>query len=72
MNICQPLIIGVTGHSEQQYIKETIFSGMNQVFTKPVKKEIVKEIVNMVGYPIESEWNYMLLWIYIIIYNNLF
>jgi hypothetical protein len=55
MNICQPLIIGVTGHSEQQYIKETIFSGMNQVFTKPVKKEIVKEIVNMVGYPIESE-----------------
>ena len=38
----QPLIIAVTGHSEQQYVKKAIFSGMNQVFTKPVKGELVK------------------------------
>ena len=46
----QPLIIAVTGHSEEQYVRKAIYSGMNQVFTKPVKGELVKQLVEMIGY----------------------
>ena len=38
----QPLIIAVTGHTEEQYVRKAIFSGMNQVFTKPVRGELIK------------------------------
>ncbi len=31
-NIDQPIIAGVTGHSEQEYMNEAIKSGMNIVF----------------------------------------
>jgi CheY-like chemotaxis protein len=47
----QPLIIAVTGHTEQQYVKKAICSGMNQVFTKPVRGDLIKELVTLIGYP---------------------
>ena len=43
--IPQPLIIAVTGHSEKQYIKKAINSGMNQVLSKPIKGEILKKLI---------------------------
>ena len=33
----QPLIIGVTGHVEQEYITKALESGMKKVFKKPLK-----------------------------------
>ncbi len=46
----QPLIIAVTGHSEEQYVRKAIYSGMNQVFTKPVKGELVKKLCEIIEY----------------------
>ena len=42
-NIEQPIICGVTGHAEQSYIKRSIESGMNQVFSKPVDKGLLRK-----------------------------
>ena len=42
--IPQPLIIAVTGHSEKQYVRKAINAGMNQVLSKPVKGEILKNL----------------------------
>lgn len=43
--LSQPIIIGVTGHTEQQYVNYAIKSGMNQVLSKPVKKEALMGIL---------------------------
>jgi len=49
----QPLIVAVTGHTEQVYIKKCETSGMNKVFSKPVdivslKKFLVdKQIISI-------------------------
>ena len=32
----QPLIFGVTGHVEKEYITRAIESGMNKVYSKPL------------------------------------
>jgi len=34
--IPQPYIAAVTGHTEEQYIKQALDSGMNKVFSKPI------------------------------------
>jgi len=34
-NILQPIIIGVTGHTEDSYIQRALDSGMNEVLFKP-------------------------------------
>ena len=44
-NIPQPIIIGITGHIEPVYVKRSINSGMNLVFSKPVNNELLKKII---------------------------
>ena len=34
-DILQPIIIGVTGHTEDSYIQRALDSGMNEVLFKP-------------------------------------
>ena len=41
-NLKQPIIAGLTGHVEQSYVRRSIESGMNQVLSKPVKINILK------------------------------
>lgn len=38
-NMKQPIIIAVTGHTEQMYIRKAIKCGMNKVLSKPVEFE---------------------------------
>ena len=40
----QPIITALTGHTEQQYIDKAIESGMNQVLSKPVKIDVLKDL----------------------------
>ena len=49
----QPIISAVTGHSEQSYIDLAIESGMNQVLSKPIKAELLKDLLLRLDYPIE-------------------
>ena len=46
----QPIICGVTGHVEQSYIERMIKSGMNQVFSKPISKDLLKLILIKLNY----------------------
>ena len=49
--IVQPLIIGVTGHTESEYISRALDSGMNQVLSKPLngnKLKIILKILNKI------------------------
>ena len=41
--IDQPIICGLTGHVEHSYIKRSVESGMNQVFSKPIKLKLIKK-----------------------------
>lgn len=44
-NINQPVILAVTGHTEPNYVKRAIDSGMNQVLSKPINASILKKIM---------------------------
>ena len=46
----QPIISAVTGHTEQLYVDKAISSGMNQVLSKPVPLEILKDLVTKLKY----------------------
>ena len=46
MNIEQPIISAVTGHTEQSYIDRAIQAGMNQILSKPVKHDVINGIIN--------------------------
>jgi CheY-like chemotaxis protein len=48
LNIRQPIIVAVTGHTEPEYVKTAIESGMNMVLSKPVDKEVLKKIIHKV------------------------
>ena len=50
MNLPQPIISAVTGHSEQSYVRRSILSGMNQVLSKPVDVKVLKFIADQLGY----------------------
>lgn len=41
----QPIIIGVTGHVLEKYKKDGIDAGMDQVYSKPLYAEKMKEIL---------------------------
>ena len=41
MDLPQPIITGITGHIEPAYVKRSINSGMNQVFSKPVNNDLL-------------------------------
>lgn len=38
----QPIISGLTGHVEESYVQRSIESGMNQVLSKPVNINLLK------------------------------
>ena len=40
----QPIISAVTGHTEQEYLNKAFLSGMNQVLSKPVNHELLKDL----------------------------
>lgn len=46
-NIEQPIIAGVTGHSDQKFFKIAFESGMNIVFEKTlIPDKVLKELIN--------------------------
>ena len=44
-NISQPIVSGITGHTEPAFVKRSFNSGMNQVLSKPVNNELLRDIV---------------------------
>jgi len=46
LGIAQPIILAVTGHTEQHYVQRAIDCGMNQVFSKPLRGDLLKNILN--------------------------
>ena len=50
MDIEQPLICGVTGHIEQEYINRAIKNGMNYVYSKPLNLNIFKKLLKKMNY----------------------
>ena len=40
----------MTGHCEQEYVNKAILSGMNQVLSKPVKIEVLKNLIKNIGF----------------------
>jgi len=46
----QPIIIAVTGHCEDSYVKRAIASGMNEVSSKPVDLKLIKEVLIKLKY----------------------
>lgn len=50
LELDQPIISAVTGHTEQSYVDKAINSGMNQVLSKPVTSQILQDLVRMLGY----------------------
>jgi CheY-like chemotaxis protein len=40
-DLIQPIIIAVTGHVEQSYIRKAYMNGMNQVVSKPINDKLL-------------------------------
>ena len=49
LNLPQPIITAVTGHTEQTYVDRAFDSGMNQVFNKPVDVDLLKYTIQKIG-----------------------
>ena len=49
-NLKQPIITGVTGQTEQEYVNRAIENGMNSVLSKPINLELVKMILANMNY----------------------
>ena len=45
LEIEQPIICGVTGHTEEEYINKCIKYGMNKVYSKPLNYILIKELL---------------------------
>ena len=50
----QPIIVAITGLTEDSHVTEAINSGMNQVLSKPVSGQVLGRIINQVGFPMDS------------------
>jgi CheY-like chemotaxis protein len=48
--ILQPIIIAVTGHTENEYIEKALDSGMNEVIFKPCMSEEIFQITDKIGF----------------------
>ena len=44
-NLLQPMIVAVTGHYENEYIKKAWSHQMDELIPKPVNIEVIKEIL---------------------------
>ena len=49
-NIRQPIITATTGHVEPMYVDKAFESGMNQVLSKPVSKELLGSLLKKLFY----------------------
>ncbi len=56
-NELKPYIIGVTSNNDPDFLREGLKAGMNEVFNKPIKQEIVATIVDK---HLESDSNFRL------------
>jgi len=45
LSIRQPRIYAVTGHTEEQYVKKALASGINHVYSKPVTIENMRDVL---------------------------
>jgi CheY-like chemotaxis protein len=43
--VIQPIICAVTGHTEPMYVKTAIQSGMNSVFSKPIRGQSLAQVL---------------------------
>ena len=50
----QPIIVAVTGHTEPNYVDMAIKSGMNQVLSKPIQSQILRQIMIQLKFKIEK------------------
>mmetsp|Transcript_17581 Transcript_17581/g.27184 ORF Transcript_17581/g.27184 Transcript_17581/m.27184 type:complete len:87 (+) Transcript_17581:836-1096(+) len=50
LDLIQPIILAVTGHSEKTYIQKAFLSGMNQVLPKPVQFQVLRKILLKCGF----------------------
>ena len=50
----QPIISAVTGHTEQAYVDRAVESGMNQVISKPVNPNILKNLIIKLEFPLNT------------------
>lgn len=41
----QPIIVGATGQTEQEYVNNAIKCGMNSVFSKPLNYKMMKKLL---------------------------
>ena len=53
-NIAQPIIICLTGHIEQSYIRRSLESGINQVISKPVTLNMIRKTLIKLKYKDED------------------
>ena len=48
--IKQPIISAITGHTDQQYIDQAVYSGMNMVIKKPVEQGSIGYLLSLINY----------------------
>ena len=46
---CQPKIVAVTGHVEQEFVQKALNSGMDKVFAKPVSFDAFGKLLKSMG-----------------------
>ena len=45
----EPIIVGVTGHTQPQYLEQGRKAGMNEILTKPLYIDVLKTILMKYG-----------------------
>ena len=50
LGISQPIILAVTGHTEQHYVQRAVDCGMNQVFSKPLQGDLLEKILTQIDF----------------------
>ena len=45
VNLEQPMIVALTGHTEEEYIKKAWIHQMDEVIPKPTNVQVIKEIL---------------------------
>mgnify|MGYP000944401400 CR=1 FL=1 len=53
--LCQPIIVAVTGHTEETYVNRALRSGMNQVLSKPIQVILLNDIISTLKFPISAK-----------------
>ena len=48
--LAQPLIISVTGHTEDEYIQKALQSGMNELSPKPIDLALFRDVLKKLDF----------------------